>query len=84
MTMQEEAISILTAEQAKRERTEISTQVLSVGDHLTCSDAIDFWHRYFSDHAHNDVHVDTFHEAVQAEFSSNIFRTAFDEDLPAD
>ena len=54
ITMQEEALSILTADQTSRRQPlmsqpEVSTQVLSVRDHLTCKDAIDFWHRYFAD-----------------------------------
>lgn len=88
VTMQDEALSILTVDQDSRHQqprmTEISTQVLSVRDHLTCKEAIDFWHRYFSEHTNSDVHVDAFLEACQAEFSTNVFKRAFDDALPCD
>jgi len=58
---------------------EISTQILSVTDHLTSKDAVDFWHRYFADVTNNNVHVDAFCDAVQSEFSTNVFKNCFDE-----
>ena len=57
--------------------------MLSVTDHLTSKDAVDFWHRYFADQTNNNVHVDAFCDAIQSEFATNVFKNVFDE-LPAD
>ena len=89
MSMQEEAISLLAesgqplgGQRRNRER-EVSTQLLSVTDHLTTKDAVDFWHRYFADQTNNDVDLEAFCDAIQSEFSTNVFKHVFD-DLPAD
>jgi len=52
--------------------------VLSVRDHLTCKEAIEFWQRYFADFTISSVHVEAFCEAVQAEFATNVFKTVFE------
>ena len=83
MSMQEEAISLLDATRQRKTNQEISTQVLSVTDHLTTRDAVDFWHRYFADITNNSVDLEAFCDAVQSEFSTNVFKHVFDE-LPAD
>ena len=90
MSMQEETISLLDASNPKNQQQqnrEISTQVLSVTDHLTQRDAVDFWHRYFNpsdttNHDNNGICVDAFCDAIQSEFSTNVFKHVFD-DLPS-
>ena len=64
--------------------------MLSVTDHLSQRDAIDFWHRYFnpsdSTHSNNDysngVCIDAFLDAIQSEFATNVYKHVFDE-LPS-
>ena len=56
---------------------------MSVTDHLTCKETLDFWHRYFSDQPNNSVNVDAFCDAVQSEYSINVFKRVLDE-LPGD
>ena len=81
VSMQEETISLLAAGQNRTNARgeEISTQVLSVTDHLTCKEAIDFWHRYFADQTNNNVLLEAFCDAVQSEFSTNVFKNCFEE-----
>ena len=62
MSMQEETRNLLQVDQSHR--TEASAQELSVSDHLTSKDGIDFWRRYFSDCTHTEVPIDDFFEAV--------------------
>ena len=47
-------------------------------DHLTSKDGVEFWHRYFADHTNNNVHIDTFCEAIESEFSTTVFTQVFD------
>ena len=54
---------------------------LSVSDHLTDAEAIDFWRRYFGDISHSRVSLDQFCEAIQAEYATIVFRNLFG-DLP--
>ena len=54
---------------------------LSVSDHLTDAEAIDFWRRYFGDMSHSRVNLDQFCEAIQAEYATIVFRNLFG-DLP--
>ena len=88
MSMQQEAISLIEEAESNNQRAgatgqsvrkqEVSSQMLSVSDHLTQKDAIDFWHRYFADEQ-GQVHLDLFCDAVQSEFSSNVFVKCFDD-----
>ena len=48
-------------------------------DHLTSKDAVDFWHRYFVDHTNNNVHVEAFCDAIQSEFSTNVYKNVLDD-----
>lgn len=72
MTMQEEAISLLREDNhhsanaygGQGGNQEVSTQLLSVTDHLTSKDAVDFWHRYFADMTNNNVPIDAFLDAI--------------------
>jgi len=59
----------------------MSTQILSVSDHLTDADTIDFWRRYFADMPNDEVSVDAFCDAVQSEFSQMVIKPVT-EDIP--
>lgn len=110
ISMQEETISLLDETDPAKRRSnfqnherqfnaqgrgeEISTQVLSVSDHLTQRDAIDFWRRYFNASDNTTVNgnygnggavcIEAFCDAVQSEFSTNVFKHVFDEMPNAD
>ena len=53
---------------------------LSVSDHLTNAEAIDFWRRYFSEYQRDEkVSIEAFCESIQAEFMTLVFKPILDE-----
>ena len=52
-----------------------SEQHLSPQDHLSHPDALDFWLRYFPAHPVNQVPLDIFCDAIQAEFSLSVLKS---------
>ena len=72
MSMQEETRNLLRVDESHR--SEAPAPELSVSDHLTSKDGIDFWRRYFSDYTHTEVPIDDFFEAVQSEYATLVFK----------
>lgn len=52
---------------SKDRNNEISTQILSVTDHLSNPETLDFWNRYFADYECTTVTNEHFCDAIQQE-----------------
>lgn len=51
--------------------------MLSVNDHLTSPETLDFWNRYFS--VYQSVSTEHFCDSIQQEFSALVFKPLLDQ-----
>ena len=61
-----------------------SSHLLSVSDHLTNEEVIEFWYRRFSRHNSNQVTLDMFCDAIQSEYSHSIIKPIINGDNSID
>jgi hypothetical protein len=63
----------------QEDRTDETTaQILSVKDHLSNPETLDFWVRYFSDYKDSPVISDNFCDAIQQEFNALVLKPNLD------